>query len=275
MVFFCTGTDRLHHMTDRAFIYDRCTQCEAVLMRQMPAQQDIQALYPTEYAAYQPATDIRDWSTLDSLPVRGHAVEIGCGPGNALASFARFRPEWTLEGVDFSAEAMTIARKQLPRASLAHGDLIEWITQAPSAQYDLVICEHVIEHVEDPQVLFDHLARICAPHGIILLSIPNAGSLTMRLFRAKAFHLETPRHLYIPSHRSIVQMVTRAQMRLRLFEGQAYPSVLLRSGGKVFQRCCRWMARMRAPGIITRLLRPFRHHVPFLFSKVTYVISTK
>jgi SAM-dependent methyltransferase len=38
-----------------------------------------------------------------------------------------------------------------------------------------VVCFEVIEHFEDPDVVFDELARVLAPGGTLLLSSPNRG----------------------------------------------------------------------------------------------------
>ena len=41
--------------------------------------------------------------------------------------------------------------------------------------FEMVVCFEVIEHVEDPSVVFDELVRVLAPGGLLLVSSPNRG----------------------------------------------------------------------------------------------------
>jgi SAM-dependent methyltransferase len=238
-----------------------------------PSVEEIAASYPEDYAPHQTAPQERDWSLLGDVPEQGVMIEIGCGAGNALASFARFRPAWNITGVDFSVQGLAVARAALPQGTFIQADIPEWIRQAPSGQAQLVICEHVIEHVFDPTDLFHHLVRLLAPGGQLLLSIPNAGSWTMRLFRSYAHHLEAPRHIRIPSHRSIQSLCAREGVRIARYEAQAYPSVFFRSLGFVWPTAARACRLLRIPSLLRLLSLPFVRTWATPFSKVTYVIT--
>jgi SAM-dependent methyltransferase len=50
----------------------------------------------------------------------------------------------------------------------------------PSAQFDLVICTEVIEHLLWPQQLLGEIARVLLPQGSLLISVPNIASLSYR-----------------------------------------------------------------------------------------------
>lgn len=50
----------------------------------------------------------------------------------------------------------------------------------PSAQFDLVVCTEVIEHLLWPQQLLGDIARVLLPQGSILISVPNIASLSYR-----------------------------------------------------------------------------------------------
>lgn len=49
----------------------------------------------------------------------------------------------------------------------------------PDGSFDLIICNHVLEHVLDDRAAVDELARVCAPGGFLLISVPlNPASST-------------------------------------------------------------------------------------------------
>ena len=45
--------------------------------------------------------------------------------------------------------------------------------ERPDARYDLVICNHVLEHVEHDRQGFRELLRITRPEGIVQLTVPT------------------------------------------------------------------------------------------------------
>lgn len=49
------------------------------------------------------------------------------------------------------------------------------------AQFDLVVCTEVIEHLLWPQQLLREIARVLLPQGHLLVSVPNIASLSYRV----------------------------------------------------------------------------------------------
>lgn len=50
----------------------------------------------------------------------------------------------------------------------------------PAAQFDLVVCTEVIEHLLWPQQLLKEIERVLLPKGYFLVSVPNIASLSYR-----------------------------------------------------------------------------------------------
>jgi len=59
---------------------------------------------------------------------------------------------------------------------------------------DAVVMWHVLEHLRDPSAAIRHVAGWLRPGGVLLVAVPNLGSLQARIAGASWFHLDVPRH---------------------------------------------------------------------------------
>jgi len=96
-------------------------------------------------------------------------LDAGCGTGGFLR-FARERGVFTrLCGVDVSAEAIGLARRELPQAELHVGTL----TAVPfdDASFDLVALNDVLQHIQesDVEASLRELRRVTGPDGALLV----------------------------------------------------------------------------------------------------------
>ena len=64
------------------------------------------------------------------------------------------------------------------------------------AHFDVVVLNHVIEHVPDPRALLVEIRRILRPEGLIVLGAPNAGSLMARLIGARWASFRPGEHIW-------------------------------------------------------------------------------
>jgi SAM-dependent methyltransferase len=100
------------------------------------------------------------------LPPAARILDAGCGSGVMLDELARYG---TAFGVDSSAWAIAAARaRRHPRVDLAT------LEQLPyrNADFDLVTCLDVLEHVPDDDRALAELWRVTAPGGHLLLTVP-------------------------------------------------------------------------------------------------------
>lgn len=93
-------------------------------------------------------------------------LELGCGAGYVLREF----PDARLTGVDISGVALEAAGRNLLGydVTLMHADAKDL-----TGSYDRVICSEVLEHVDDPEAMLATLARLVAPSGRAIVTIPN------------------------------------------------------------------------------------------------------
>ena len=115
-------------------------------------------------------------------------LEYGAGDGRLLEALARRGAN--VVGVEPSASAR---RRAADRGIDLFPDLDGSSTAGESL--DLIICWHVLEHLEDPGTVLSGLARFLKPGGNLLVSVPNLASLQARIGGDRWFGQDVPRHL--------------------------------------------------------------------------------
>jgi len=97
-------------------------------------------------------------------------LEIGCG-GGATARFLSERRGIRVVGVELNPAVAERASRWLERVIV--GDVAE--VELPEAAFDLVLALELVEHLPEPEVVLQKLARAVRPGGRMLLSVPNVG----------------------------------------------------------------------------------------------------
>lgn len=212
-------TDRADHEYGVALRlnYWRCSSvsCRHVFASPVPAPQEIAALY-ANYSTHAPAREAGLLARLlRGLDVGGvrlatsvpgfqslRCLDYGCGNG-ALLNALRQRGMTHLAGFDFDPGAR--------RAALALGLSVfereeDALAQGP---YDLIVMNHVIEHLATPAVTLERLSRALAKGGRLLLRTPNADSWLAHHFGTRWRGWETPRHLHIFTTGSLLAMAAQ------------------------------------------------------------------
>jgi 2-polyprenyl-3-methyl-5-hydroxy-6-metoxy-1,4-benzoquinol methylase len=75
-----------------------------------------------------------------------------------------------ITGLDINPNSVAKARE---RGLSAHCLTLEqYVSENPSARFDLICAYHRIEHVSSPKSLIELMQRIIRPHGWIVVSVP-------------------------------------------------------------------------------------------------------
>jgi 2-polyprenyl-3-methyl-5-hydroxy-6-metoxy-1,4-benzoquinol methylase len=117
------------------------------------------------------------------------ALDVGCGRGHFL-NFLR-RCGWTVKGLELSEAAAWHART-VHGLDVHIGDLaaVDW----PAASFDVVVFWHVLEHIADPRAALEKAYRLLRDGGLLMVAVPNFGSLQAAASGRHWFHLDIPRH---------------------------------------------------------------------------------
>src|SRR5262249_35749335 len=66
---------------------------------------------------------------------------------------------------------------------------------------------HVVEHVVNPRDVLTEVFRVLKRNGSVVLQVPNIGSWQFKVFRAKWYGLDVPRHVIDYSQKSMLKLL--------------------------------------------------------------------
>ncbi len=108
---------------------------------------------------------------LTNLPVGARILDLGCANGS-------FPPE--------SLRAVTVQVDMRPPNPQAPGNAVQGDAASlpfGPAVFDAVICNHSLEHFQDLTSSLLEIGRVLKPGGSLLISVPDGGSVTDRIYR--------------------------------------------------------------------------------------------
>lgn len=110
-------------------------------------------------------------------------LDAGCGDGINLVGLGSIAAERglriRLRGVDYNPVRLARARQSAARPSLQLGSLCR--LPFVDGAFDVVLCNHVIEHVPDLTGALSELSRVLSPAGLLIVGVPNEGCVLARL----------------------------------------------------------------------------------------------
>lgn len=102
------------------------------------------------------------------LAPEGRMVDVGCGNGGLLRSFAKIAPGWRLNGADQNARH----RDEILGVAGVEGFFAGRPSEFPGT-FDLVTLVHCLEHVPDPCAFLADIAAKLNPGGAIFVEVPD------------------------------------------------------------------------------------------------------
>jgi 2-polyprenyl-3-methyl-5-hydroxy-6-metoxy-1,4-benzoquinol methylase len=202
----------------------QCRGCGLAMTNPVPEAAALSAFYENEYRRYyrgveRPSPEhidayglgVRAQSTsafmatarlLDEAP---RVLDVGCAEGSLLRAIGSRAAQRV--GIEpnplFADYARSWANAEVYR------DLAE--VEAVAATFDLIIVNHVLEHVREPVPFLRRLAALCTPRGVIYVDVPDA----TRYSSLDDLHIA---HLYHFSSASLQNIAQRAQLRVARIE---------------------------------------------------------
>lgn len=137
---------------------------------------------------------------------RGSLLEIGFGSGTFLAYMQAHG--WEVQGCDLSKLVCERATKRWSVPTHC-GD----VTSLPEdARYDLVVMNHILEHVQYPLVMLESVGRHMYPNGLLHVAVPNISCWESRLSGWIGYQ---PYHLLYFSRETLHRTVSKAGFQVQ------------------------------------------------------------
>lgn len=226
-----SASDSFMRRSDELFSYARCKACDVLFEQKRPTEGTMGYFYEGDYAPYQRgkkkrspfrfvqkianrlATDISGENAAGreiksrrdaQLSKPGAAVlDFGCGGGRFLDS-AKTRFGTRTVGMDFNSSLFDKLRARGHQVSDTSPE--SW-AQIPADSFDLVIMNHVLEHVYHPRDVLQNVRRVLKPDGVLDIAVPNPNGYSAGEFKEHWFSLDSPRHVILYSPETATKLL--------------------------------------------------------------------
>jgi SAM-dependent methyltransferase len=139
-------------------------------------------------------------------PVAGaRFLDVGCHVGNLVVAAGRIG--FAAEGVDVDHVAVAEARRLGRNVRLGSAADVDGL-------YDVVVLNHVLEHIHDLDAFLADVARLIAPTGILFVFVPYHRGLVPRLMRESWMGWSPAQHVWHFTPRTLGAAAERNGLRL-------------------------------------------------------------
>lgn len=130
----------------------------------------------------------------------GCIYDVGCGDG----LFLEAANQTGLKTMGFEPEDLPRGQAEKRLGKKVDRDLFQSVGAKKLAA---ITCWQVIEHLDDPYPFLRACRQHLEPGGLLALSTVNLDSYQSKLFGGNWLHLDPPRHLWVGTLRSVMQLV--------------------------------------------------------------------
>ena len=138
-------------------------------------------------------------------------LDFGCGNGLALRQNLAVRPDLEFYGIDikdFSEELPErISFSIYDREKIPYQD----------NYFDIITLNHVLEHIQNPEIILTELKRVLKNKGRIFIEVPNKRSLWGKphgKFAGTVHFFDDPTHLRPYSHIELAELCKQSGLRV-------------------------------------------------------------
>ena len=213
---------------------------------------------------------IREWARNRAMTGPVRVLDAGCGDGINLVGLRGIeevqRLPMQIAGIDYNQVRLQRARKADPRAQIECASLYNLPLRA--ASFDVVLCNHVIEHVPEWSRALGELFRVLRPGGLLMVGVPNEGCLMARLRNGviQPSIGRTTDHVNFFTGRTLSDAIVRAGFAVRHLERETFffPHSYLNAGlneltaGHWLMAGLRRLLPSQAGGLIVSSIKPLQ-----------------
>lgn len=220
-VFLKNGEDFEYGIKGKFKLF-RCASCGLISLFPIPTVEQLLVSYPDSYHSYNipvsKITQLLAYVTLRQeakkikrlIGNKGKILDVGCADGEHFDILKKFG-NWQFVGIDFNDKIVKkgkIEGREIYTTTLEEFDY-------PKKNFDLVIMDHLLEHVVDPVLTLRAAYSLLKSGGYLIGAAPNINSLDRILFQRfwGGFHL--PRHVWHFTPTTLSKMFEKTGFNLR------------------------------------------------------------
>lgn len=234
----------LYNANGGPFTFVRCRQCGLTYLNPRPSGTELIAYNKTMWERWSISEQSKEHIGSPELalqvyreilgeinrrkPEKGKLLEVGSGQGGFLKVCQT--QGWDVYGLDISDECIAYVKNEHGIENAFVADLLD--ARFDDNQFDVVIFNHLIEHLTDPQTYLREINRILKPRGILCVSTPNIDSLSARVFGKYWQALFVPLHLVLFSPDTLSRILVQTNFtdhKISHFSNATNGYILLRS----------------------------------------------
>jgi len=155
-------------------------------------------------------------------------LEIGCGDGLELKNLLGIK-NLELSGCDYNKIRQARARKLLPGVHIFYADIRKGLQV--KRKYDAVLLNHVLEHIQDDDLLLTRIHSLLKPGGVLFLGVPQEASLpyVIRNHVFEPYILWRTDHVHFYTSKTVLQKLenTGFQAALVRYFNYAFPHSII------------------------------------------------
>jgi len=133
------------------------------------------------------------------------------------------------------AKEIIMPRVRLPYGSKFISQLL-FFWQYRKEQFDIIHLGNVIEHLGDPKKALIKIHSLLKPGGEIIIITPNFDSLSAMVFRNYWYALDSPRHLFLFSPKTIFRLLSETGFSVLGINSSPDVRVTIKSINYLFDR---------------------------------------
>jgi SAM-dependent methyltransferase len=170
-------------------------------------------------------------------------LDIGCG-NNSPSLTKRWFPSCHYTGADIQRYNLSKEDDAAMDVFYPLGEDGSGYEAIPDASYDLIILNHVLEHLREPEAI---LAKLCAklkPGGLFWIAFPSPRSLGLPSSSDETLQFcDDPTHVYVPCVREVANVLLANGVKI-LHAGRSREGMLTTIGD-----CVKYVKRIAVKGL--------------------------
>lgn len=177
-----------------------CPSCGLGQTSPMPSEEDLRALYANDYGygTHDLVAPEKRWRAAHVLrrvlsPGDDRLLDVGCMQGFLLDE-ARAKGVSRCQGIELSSGPASEARAK--GHSVFGGTIEAFAAQAGATRFDVIVAQHVLEHIVDLASFLRTARGLLSPRGRLCLCVPNFGSRLRRAMPGSWGWYQVPAHVH-------------------------------------------------------------------------------